>query len=308
MPFLLPLLALLLLSAAPTVTEVVTAMTACDQNFLNQTSPQIGGILEGGNILDQNRYKTICQTLRDEKIFVTLYDTTNKIPVFSAYKYTGINESARQNQWKIEPQLEEIKLNANMEIEEEGKSYTHQADNKNYINDRGFQKGHLLPQSYGWDIIAKRATFTLTNSVPQVDSFNSKSWSYMESCVKCVLDKYCIDANGKTEGFVVTGARPSNNNLLNSKVNIPSMLWSAFCCYSSSQGAWLASAHWGDNIPDGGRVLQTKTLDELRLELGAPSEAFPGTNCPIHTTVTHLYPQLDKFCKCPKPVSTSVSP
>ncbi|XP_053272384.1 endonuclease domain-containing 1 protein [Pleuronectes platessa] len=302
MPFLLPLLALLLLSAAPTVTEVVTSMSDCDQYFLNQAPPQIGGILEGGIILKQNRYKPICQTLRDERIFVTLYDTTNKIPVFSAYKYTGIKDIARQNQWKIEPQLEEIKLKANMEMEEEGKSYNHQADNKNYINDRGFQKGHLLPQSYGWDIIAKRATFTLTNSVPQVDSFNSKSWSYVESCVKCVLDEYCIDTNGKIEGFVVTGAQPSINNILNNKVNIPTMLWSAFCCYSSKQKTWLAGAHWGENIPDGGRVLQTKTLDELRLELGEKFKAFPESQCPLTTTVTHLYPPLSKFCKCPKPI------
>ncbi|XP_053272383.1 endonuclease domain-containing 1 protein-like [Pleuronectes platessa] len=307
MPFLLPLLALLLLSAAPTVTEVVTSMSVCNAYFLNQVPPQIRGILEGGIILDQNRYKTICQTLRNDERFVTLYDTTNKIPVFSAYKYTGKPEGPRQQQWKIEPQLEEITLNKNMELEDKSKSYTHQADTRDYVNNLGFEKGHLLPQSYGLDIIVKRATFTLTNSVPQVKSFNDGSWTNVEKCVQCVLDKYCKDANVQTEGFVVIGARPGNN-FLNNKVNIPSMLWSAFCCYSSSEGAWLAGAHWGDNIEDGGRVLQTKTLDELHRELGAPSEAFPGTNCPLDTTVTHLYPSLSNNCKCPRPVSTSVSP
>ncbi|XP_062239775.1 uncharacterized protein LOC133949802 [Platichthys flesus] len=297
MPFLLPLLALLLLSAAPTVTEVVTAMTACDQYFLNQAPPQIGGILVGGNILDQNRYKTICQTLKNLRTFVTLYDTTNKIPVFSAYRYTGTT-AGRRTKWKIEPQLEQINAqNQNMKSEQRGKSYIHQAVNTDYVNTLGFNRGHLLPCSYGFNQNDKFSTFTLTNIVPQVISFNSGSWSSMETCVQCVLDTYCKDANGRTEGFVVIGARPGNN-LLNSKVNIPSMLWSAFCCYSSSQGAWLASAHWGDNIPNGGPKLQTKTLDQLHQELGAPSEVFPGTHCPLHTTVTNLYPKLSKACKC----------
>ena len=106
MPFLLPLLALLLLSAAPTVTEVVTSISDCDENFLDRTPPQIGGILERGNIRDQNRYKLICQTLKNLRTFVTLYDTTNKIPVFSAYKYTGKKDIRRPHTpWKIEPQV-----------------------------------------------------------------------------------------------------------------------------------------------------------------------------------------------------------
>ncbi|XP_060922472.1 endonuclease domain-containing 1 protein-like [Limanda limanda] len=301
MPFLLPLLALLLLSAAPTVTEVVTSMSACNAYFLNQKPPQISGILEGGIILYQNRYKPICQTLNNKRTFVSLYDNTNKIPVFSAYKYPGKQEVPRQQKWKIEPQLEDETLNANMELEDKSKSYVHQADTRDYINTLGFEKGHLLPQSYGWDQNERRATFTLTNSVPQVNSFNTGSWSNVESCVKCVLDEYCMGNNDQTEGFVVIGARPGNN-FLNNKVNIPSMLWSAFCCYSKSQGTWLAGAHWGDNIPDGGRVLQTKTLAQLHQELGGSSEAFPGTNCPLNTTVTHLYPPLSKFCKCPPPV------
>ncbi|XP_060922605.1 endonuclease domain-containing 1 protein-like [Limanda limanda] len=276
-------------------------MSDCNAFFLNQKPPQIGEILEGGKILNQNRYKPICQTWSNSRTFVSLYDTTNKIPVFSAYKYTGKEDVPRQQGWKIEPQLEEITLNKNMEVADRSKSYSHQAIINDYNNTLGYGKGHLFPSSYGITIIEKRSTYTLTNSVPQVNSFNDGSWSYVESCVKCVLDKYCINNNNQPEGFVVIGARPGNN-ILNNKVNIPSMLWSAFCCYSKDQGTWLAGAHWGDNTEDAGRVLQTKTLAELHRELGGSSEAFPGTNCPLHTTVTHLYPPLDKFCKCPPPV------
>ncbi|XP_060922604.1 uncharacterized protein LOC132996278 [Limanda limanda] len=303
MPFLLPLLALLLLSAAPTVTEVVASMSECDDNFLYQAPPQIKGILEGGNILDQNRYKPICQTLNNKRTFVTLYDTTNKIPVFSAYNYTG---KERIDRLMIEPQLEEITLNKNMEVEDDSKCYIHQAVSGDYSNSPEYIRGNLLPQSYGLTKNHKKSTFTMTNIVPQVKSFNTGSWSNMEKCVQCVLDKYCINNNGKPEGFVVIGARPSNNHLLNNKVNIPSMLWSAFCCYSKSQGP-LAGAHWGDNTEDGETVLQTKTLAQLHRKLGGRSEVFPGTNCPLYTTVTDLYPNLNKACKCPAPTTTKTT-
>ncbi|KAI3375993.1 hypothetical protein L3Q82_016525 [Scortum barcoo] len=67
---LLPLTAFLLLSIVPTVTEVVDSMSDCAEFLLESTPPQIPGVLEGGNILNQNRYKPICkQTFRrQEKI------------------------------------------------------------------------------------------------------------------------------------------------------------------------------------------------------------------------------------------------
>ncbi|KAG9277451.1 peroxisomal acyl-coenzyme A oxidase 1 isoform X1 [Astyanax mexicanus] len=103
---LLLLPALLLLSIIPTESRVVTSITDCDNFFLGQTPPHIPGILEAGNILDQNRYKLICQTLHDTTTFVTLYDTRNRIPVFSAAKYRGSTPGRpKKLGWMIEPQL-----------------------------------------------------------------------------------------------------------------------------------------------------------------------------------------------------------
>ncbi len=104
---LLSLLAAFLLSTiVPKVAELVDSISDCDHFLLDKTPPQVPGVLEGGNILDQNRFKTICQTYRNQRRFVTLYDIKNKIPVFSAYKYRG-NGGARRpkNWWKIEPQV-----------------------------------------------------------------------------------------------------------------------------------------------------------------------------------------------------------
>uniref|UniRef100_A0A667YEG6 Uncharacterized protein n=1 Tax=Myripristis murdjan TaxID=586833 RepID=A0A667YEG6_9TELE len=234
-----------------TLAEVVTSISACPQFFLEETPPLIPGILEDGKILDQNRYKPICQTYKSERRFVTLYDIRNKIPVFSAYKYIGTTGNFLIN----------IVL--------------HQAGNNDYKNQLDLDRGHIFPSSHAFTEEDKESTFTLTNIVPQAGSFNQNSWKDMESCVKCVLQKYCIDNNARHEGFVVAGAQPSTNNFLNNKINIPSMLWSAFCCYSSSLNRWIASAHWGDNVPDEhtNKYLTTRTLEELHQTLTLNEES-----------------------------------
>uniref|UniRef100_A0A665T958 Uncharacterized protein n=1 Tax=Echeneis naucrates TaxID=173247 RepID=A0A665T958_ECHNA len=275
-------LVLILLSAPHTAPELVRSMSDCGRFLLEGSPPQISGILEGGNILNQNRYKAVCQTFQDERRFVTLYDTHNRIAVFSAAKYRGEDGTGRpSNTWKIEPQ----------------------ARNADYKNNGAFDRGHLIPSSYGLTKADRQATFTLTNVVPQARSFNQGSWMRMESCIKCVMDTFCINSNGLTEAFVVTGAEPSPDNVLANRVNVPSMLWSAFCCYSSNNNRWMASAHWADNSPDESKDehLETKTLEELQKNLrasGGDVQVFPGTQCPLHTTVTELYPQIPN-CRCP---------
>ncbi|XP_025756798.1 uncharacterized protein LOC112843133 isoform X2 [Oreochromis niloticus] len=297
---LLLLAALLLLSIVPTETEVVTSVEKCNEFFLQQTPPNITRILERGKILNQNRYKLICQTLNDTRTFVTLYDTQNKIPVFSAAEFNG-NISGRPDIWMIEPQLENTTDNPNMRPSNDSIDYENQAGNKDYKN-TGFSRGHLFPNSYGSTDLKKNSTFTLTNIVPQIIKFNSGSWNKMEECIKCVLNKYCINNNGNIEGFVVIGAQPSNNSL-NNRINIPSVLWSAFCCYSHSKNSWLSSAHWGNNTDHKPEHLKTRTLGKLHRELKI--EVFPKTKCPKNTTVTHLYSNLPSNCSCPKTSSKS---
>lgn len=98
--------AFLFLSFDAMVAEVVKSVSDCDLFLLEKTPPQVPGILQGGHILNQNRYKPICQTFKNERRFLTLYDIKNKIPVFSAYKYRGDGEGRRpQTWWKIEPQV-----------------------------------------------------------------------------------------------------------------------------------------------------------------------------------------------------------
>lgn len=97
---------LLLLPSVPTLAEVVKSLSECDQFLLDRTPPRVPGILKGGKVLNQNRYKPICQTFMNKARFVTLYDVSNRIPVFSAFKYVGEKDRKRpKTKWRTEPQV-----------------------------------------------------------------------------------------------------------------------------------------------------------------------------------------------------------
>ncbi|XP_067380509.1 endonuclease domain-containing 1 protein-like [Channa argus] len=305
---------LLLLSIAPTLSEVVQSMTQCEGFFLRESPPNIPDILEKGKFYKQQRYKRICQTYNDEKRFVTLYDTKNKIPVFSAFKFRGAGVDTKKlcfsrPPWKIEPQLEHLRRGRNMQDCNSVK-YNHQASDQDYKDQVRYSRGHLFPCSYAFNESDKKSTFTLTNTVPQVQSFNEGSWGKMETCVKCVLEGYCL----QNEGYVVTGALPGRDKL-NNRVNVPSILWSAFCCYSDKKNKWLASAFWELNGQSKREYMHTNTLEQLqkkweKITRKTGFEVFPGTNCPLKETVAELYHEINnkkkkKKCQCPSKAATT---
>ncbi|XP_042169390.1 endonuclease domain-containing 1 protein-like [Oncorhynchus tshawytscha] len=245
---------LLLLSLLPPalshVVERFSDVTDCETFFLEGTTPNLPGILVGGKVQDQNRYKPICQKYKKTYMFATLYDTTNMIPVFSAYTFTGVGPSGtRPDTWMIEPQLDGG-IEPVMGLEKQGVIYTHQAVNQDYDEygkDKKVNKGHLFPKSFAHQPVNQDSTFTLTNAVPQLKTFNEGSWGKMECTVRKILLKQCLDNNGQPKAYVLTGAVPSVNNKLNNRVNIPDLLWTAYCCYNSKKKEWMAKAHWGEN-------------------------------------------------------------
>ncbi|XP_041841794.1 endonuclease domain-containing 1 protein-like [Melanotaenia boesemani] len=292
------------LPITPTMTEVVASVSECSEFLLEGSPPQIPGIIENGAIKNQNRYKPICQTFNNKRRFLTVYDTKNRIPVFSAYKFKEITSKKNpDNDWKIEPQLL-VDLKKNMMTEDE--IYTTQAINRDYENSdrKGYDRGHLYPNSHGSEDDDKESTYTLTNIVPQAKEFNSGSWSKMENCVKCVMEKVCI-SNGVLEGFVVVGAYPSTNSFLKERVNIPTQLLSAFCCYNSIKKKWLAGAHWAPNTKESGNInIRTKTVEELNKELNkllstkaSAFNVFPGQKECLKPTVTEFSQEL-QGCGC----------
>ncbi len=98
---LLHVLILSLLSVGGSASVVQDFQEECGQFFANGKSP---------TRFPDPQYKQICQTLNNVVYFATFYDTNNKIPVYSAYKFEGIRGCTRQNKWYIEPQVSEILL------------------------------------------------------------------------------------------------------------------------------------------------------------------------------------------------------
>ncbi|XP_071234506.1 endonuclease domain-containing 1 protein-like [Salvelinus alpinus] len=248
----------------------------CTEFFLNGSTPNLPGILVNGTVPDQNRYKPICQLFKymKQKVvyntyrFATLYDTTNRIPVFSAYTFTGVGSSGKRPvTWMIEPQLDGGEEPV-MILEKQGVTYTHQAVNQDYDIDgknKKVNKGHMFPKSFAHQPVIQSSTFTLTNAVPQVKTFNGGSWGTMECNVRKILLKQCLD-NNVIKAYVVTGAVPSksNNNKLNNRVNIPDIMWTAYCCYNSVKKEWMAKAHWGVNQEEPNKqVLDPHPLSDL---------------------------------------------
>ncbi|KAK2863309.1 hypothetical protein Q5P01_002842 [Channa striata] len=208
-------LSVLLLSIAPIAAEVVQSMSDCKGFLLDEKIPEIPGVLVDGNIQDQNRYKIICQTYKNEnceenkKTFVTLYDTTNKIPVFSAYRYRGENTGRPDPYWMMEPQLENSTGDKNMK-DSECDTYEHQASTKDYENETDYDRGHLFPASFAFDEDDKMSTFTLTNIVPQAKEFNQGSWIKMEKC----LGSKVVQSMSDCEGFLLDEKIPGIPGIL----------------------------------------------------------------------------------------------
>ncbi|XP_029610701.1 endonuclease domain-containing 1 protein-like [Salmo trutta] len=128
---------LLLLSLLPPalshVVEKFSVVPQCKNFFMEGTTPNIPGILVDGTVQNQNRYKPICQKFNSIYRFATLYDTTKRIPVFSAYTFTGNTTGRPNDPWMIEPQLNGENNSPEMQKETGGR-YEHQAGNSDYGN------------------------------------------------------------------------------------------------------------------------------------------------------------------------------
>lgn len=133
-------------------------------------------------------------------------------------------------------------------------------------------RGHLFPCSHAADEDTAKSTFTLTNAVPQDITFNGGSWRTMEETVRKIMNSHCSDEKnpGNILAYVLTGAVPNTKtppDLLNNRVNIPSHMWTVFCCYNSKSKKYVSQAHWAENIDESkekGKKICVKTLKELQ--------------------------------------------
>ncbi|KAI5108652.1 endonuclease domain-containing 1 protein-like, partial [Silurus meridionalis] len=204
-------------------------------------------------VLKGNQYKRICQHWENEYRFATLYDTKNRIPVYSAYTYYGKDPPGRENvPWKNEPQLESRSYHIDMKeiTDAEMDEYYNQAVNRDYKDSKRntnpkYTRGHVFPCGYAADQFQADSTFTFTNVAPQTQHSNEEWAEQVEMPMKNEIINRCSPTiNNPT--YIVTGVVPGNkwipikgkinNNYktINKGVNIPSYYWIAFCCVNDN--------------------------------------------------------------------------
>ncbi|XP_016119267.1 endonuclease domain-containing 1 protein-like [Sinocyclocheilus grahami] len=247
------LVILLLLSSVCffALSEVVdNNFSKCKEFFLDTTPPDFtppAGV----------SVKPICQCIWDNNdkhifLYATLYNTTWKIPVYSAYVFRKSKSIGRCDAWYIEPQLD---LDPELCMRSQGygsKIGTNQALNSDYENS-GYNKGHLYPVLHTDNHLSMLATSTLTNAAPQNPDFNQKAWLGHEKAVTEDL-KSCDEA-----AYVVTGVVPDTKTIPNKKVTVSKYYWRATCCLKNNQ--YTGKGYYG---PDNNGQVQELTIKQLQ--------------------------------------------
>ncbi|KAL7868955.1 hypothetical protein SRHO_G00103390 [Serrasalmus rhombeus] len=229
-----------MLLALGAVGEVVKDFKVdCKEFFLNEEPPefQINGIAL--QVPEEGRYARICQRYNNKYHYATLYDTTEKIPVYSAYRYERTADCTLKRPditWMIEPQLENI-INSKEMVLQQKMKVNKQAYNSQYEDSR-YDKGHLFPFCHTNSDEAAVSTFTLTNAAPQRCDFNKMWYSKVENTVRTKLAN-CLTASKRA--YVVTGVVPSSGSehktlKKDNNVNVPSSFWTAYrCCDNNNR-------------------------------------------------------------------------
>ncbi|CAC5382522.1 unnamed protein product [Mytilus coruscus] len=156
------------------------------------------------------------------KLFATLYDTSSKIPIYSAYnirEYLVPQNEGFMRQWKEEKDLQ-------------NDEQASRVDYKGVGNDN-LNRGHLAPRFYFHTIDGRKATDVLTNIAPQYDKFNQITWFYLEKTVYEASKSDCNNIGGVS--YFLTGVLKSPDTQFNThnNINIPSHFWTAVCCDTS---------------------------------------------------------------------------
>ena len=134
----------------------------------------------------------------------------------------------------------------------------------------------MNPSSGHNTVESASATFTLTNVIPQVNSFNQQCWKFFEQAIF----KHVNRQQKYHQNICVVGAVPGFNVTLNDRVNVPSYMW------STVQSESKVIAVLVPNVPND----EIKENKSMRLFWFSESK-LPGFNTDIKT----LYSAISKY-------------
>ncbi|XP_067293597.1 endonuclease domain-containing 1 protein, partial [Pseudorasbora parva] len=184
--------------------------------------------IRGGNL------KRICQRYGDKLRYATLYDSSRRLALYSAYTFKKSDgQRTMDTPWMYEPQLVSADESGNMRVlpssgETDQLLEESQAVLVDYVDAVEYERGPLNPDQHQADNQDKAATYTLTNVVPQITDFLEGPWTTYIDTVRRRLNNFC-----RGSAYVVTGVTVSGMTIRRGseeRMTVPKHLWSAYCC------------------------------------------------------------------------------
>nr|XP_046262419.1 endonuclease domain-containing 1 protein-like [Scatophagus argus]XP_046262420.1 endonuclease domain-containing 1 protein-like [Scatophagus argus] len=202
--------------------EISDDFSKCLGFFYNENPP------EG---FSASQYQPICQRYKNRYRFASLYDRQRRAPLYSAYILSPAEGKRPNTPWMYEPQLPFSRASPEMKVFHtpvDQNVIESQAVLQDYKNS-SYTKGHLNPSMHQKTKDDRKATFTLTNIVPQQKGSNGGPWNILENEMLNRFKNFC---NGSM--YVITGVLPYNSEprWINNRVSVPEYMWSAYCCPS----------------------------------------------------------------------------
>ncbi|XP_041635970.1 endonuclease domain-containing 1 protein-like [Cheilinus undulatus] len=224
--FLLCILSFALLTASPTVSASVSnSFRDCSHFFYVQTPP---AEIKGTSL------KRICQKYADEVRYATLYDSSRRLPLYSAYIFKKSDGKKRMNTpWMYEPQLVSNGESGTMRalpLTEDTPPLIedNQAVLEDYTDAVEYRRCPLNPDLHQSDPDDKSATYTLTNVVPLFTNFLETTWNPYLNVIRRRLNNFCHDRSFMVTGVTVSGATIKRDK--RDRLAIPKYIWVAYCC------------------------------------------------------------------------------
>lgn len=168
--------------------------------------------------------------LLDLKYYETLYDTTYKLAVYSAYTIdlTTSREHTRISGWIKNPLLND--------------SEQPKVEDYKGVSREMLDGGHLFPQFYNPQENEKRFSNLITNIALQYSRFNQNTWKRLEEELYDATKANCNFF--RANNYFVTGVIPSDHSNMFHGINIPKYFWTAVCCDSSVSNQINRSSGW----------------------------------------------------------------
>jgi endonuclease G len=185
----------------------------------------------------------------NKQYFVVCYDPAHKLPAWVGYTLTS-----EQAQTKVTSRTGSFR--ADPDLPRGGR-----AENADYTGS-GYDRGHMAPANdFSWDVDAMKATFILSNAVPQRHGVNGGRWAQLEAAVHNLAAKQ--GAVWVFSGPVFVGGTPIKT-IGSNQVAVPTHTYKVLLCvHPNGDKEMFGFLMPNINKPSGTISSHTFSVDEL---------------------------------------------